>query len=81
VDRPRLTREHRRWFVLSDWRPKRVSTERRAFTQKNDRASKKFKTYLFNFSFMKCSGYPELATASTWFKMWLKYLKPFTMPE
>jgi phage I-like protein len=26
ADRPPLRREHRRWFVLSDWRPKKMST-------------------------------------------------------
>jgi hypothetical protein len=26
ADRPRLTREHRRRFLLSDWRPKKVPT-------------------------------------------------------
>jgi hypothetical protein len=26
ADRPPLCREHRHWFVLSDWRPKKVST-------------------------------------------------------
>jgi hypothetical protein len=25
--RPPLRREHRRWFLLSDWRPKKVSTQ------------------------------------------------------
>jgi hypothetical protein len=26
MDRPRLTREHHRWFLLSDWRSKKVPT-------------------------------------------------------
>jgi hypothetical protein len=26
ADRPPLLREHRRWFVLSDWRPKKAPT-------------------------------------------------------
>jgi hypothetical protein len=32
TDRPPLCREHRRWFVLSDWRPKKVSTVGMAVT-------------------------------------------------